>query len=196
MPDRITGSMERALAETRPAAGPSRRRSTAEHGIHAPDHQAQHSRHRRPHGIAGFGGGGYRRRGAQQPRRPQPARLQSKTSKSGCATRRPIWNSRKPDGCATKSGGLRADELGIPDGEKRRRRLSGGRTRAKPGTRKDALRAKVRAKADGGGSRSFPQGSLVASHLYFHGTLRPRTESTGKFSIFLKMDLLHKGRNA
>ena len=104
--DSITGSMERAMAET------SRRRDkqadwNAAHGITPGKHQEpdqgparQPLRARRP------GDGGRRRgRGRQAvPRQQLPGHL-ARSRSPGCGRPPPTWNSKTPPACATRSSG-------------------------------------------------------------------------------------------
>ena len=107
--DRITGSMERAMAET------SRRRAkqeayNTEHGITPASIKKNiadimGSMYERDHVTVDAGSSAWRKAGANSS--ATTSRRSSPTSKRRCAPPPPTWNSRKPPGCATSSSGCR-----------------------------------------------------------------------------------------
>ena len=132
--DRITGSMERAINET------DRRREkqhayNVAHGItpttikrNIPDIVADVSNRDRRAGR-------HRRRGARRTSSATICAPTSRTSRSACARPPPTSNSRKPGGCATRSGGSRRTSSACPTGQKRAP-VIGHSSEGKPGTRK------------------------------------------------------------
>ena len=103
--DKITGSMERAMAETDAAAREADRlQHRARH--HAGEHQEVDRRH--PVDRSTSRTTSPSRPGSARTRAPSSAttsRRRSPTSKSGCATPPPTSNSRKRRGSATRSSG-------------------------------------------------------------------------------------------
>ena len=105
--DRITGSMERAMAET------SRRRAKQEaYNTRTRHHAGQRQDATSPTSWARMyerdhvtvdAGAGWPKAAANSS--ATTSRRSSPTSKSRCAPPPPTWNSRKPPGCATSSSG-------------------------------------------------------------------------------------------
>ena len=107
---------------------------------HHPDHdQAQHPRHRRPHRQPRQRAGRHRRRGRAATSSATTCAPISRISRSACARPRPTSSSRKPGGCATRSGGSRPTSSACPTDE-RKAPMHGPLERGQAGHAQDALR--------------------------------------------------------